>query len=161
MIYEDIIVGSAHDFGAHTFARDEIKRFATLYDPQYFHTDEDAATASILGGLCASGWHTASVMIGLLSRYFHREIERARIEGRPSAPLGPSPGFDDLKWIRPVFPDDTIRFTGKIVGKRESRSRPEWGLVSIETSGTNQKGEAVFSFTGHVFVARGIAARSA
>ncbi|MCB1489394.1 MAG: MaoC family dehydratase [Bauldia sp.] len=155
MIYEDIVVGSAHDFGAHTFTKDEIKRFATLYDPQYFHTDEEAAAASMLGGLCASGWHTGSVMISLLSRYFHREIERAKREGRPSAAFGPSPGFDDLKWIRPVFPDDTIRFAGKIVAKRESQSRPQWGLVSIEATGTNQKDEPVFSFVGHVFVPRG------
>ena len=118
-------------------------------------TDEEAAAASMLGGLCASGWHTGSVMISLLSRYFHREIERAKREGRPSAAFGPSPGFDDLKWIRPVFPDDTIRFAGKIVAKRESQSRPQWGLVSIEATGTNQKDEPVFSFVGHVFVPRG------
>ncbi len=158
MIYEDIIVGSTHDFGAHTFTRDEIKRFATLYDPQRFHTDEEAAAESLFGGLCASGWHTASVMIALLSRYLHREIEQARSGGRPTAALGPSPGFDDLKWIRPVFPDDTITFVGEVTAKRASGSRPQWGLVSIETKGTNQKGEPVFSFTGHVFVARGTGA---
>jgi acyl dehydratase len=155
MIYEDIIVGTTHDFGAHTFSRDEIKRFATLYDPQHFHTDEEAAANSMLGGLCASGWHTAAVMMSLCSRYFHREIERAARTGRPTAPLGPSPGFDDLKWIKPVHPGDTIAFVGEIAAKRESRSRPDWGIVSIATSGANQKGEPVFSYTQHVFVRRG------
>lgn len=154
MIYDDIIVGSAHDFGAHTFTRDEIKRFAGLYDPQHFHVDEEAAAGSLLGGLCASGWHTASVMVGLLSRYFAREAERARLSGRPSARMGPSPGFDDLRWIRPVYPDDTIAFVGQVSAKRVSKSRPQWGLVSIETTGANQKGEPVFSFIGHVFVTR-------
>ena len=155
MTFEDFVVGSTHDFGAHTFGRDEIVRFATLYDPQHFHVDEEAAGASLLGGLCASGWHTASVMMGLFSRYFAREIERARATGRQTLPLGPSPGFDDLKWMKPVFPGDRIAFTGTVKAKRESRSRPRWGIVSIETVGVNQAGEPVFAYTGHVFVARG------
>ena len=154
MIYEEIVVGSTHRLGAHTFTREEIKRFATLYDPQRFHVDEEAAAASLFGGLCASGWHTASVMMGLFSRYFAREIERAAASGRQASPLGPSPGFDNLKWLKPVYPDDTITFTGQIAAKRESSSRPGWGIVSIETRGTNQAGEPVFAHTGHVFVAK-------
>jgi len=154
MIYEEIVVGSTHELGAHTFTRDEIKRFATLYDPQRFHVDEEAAEASLLGGLCASGWHTAAVMMSLFSRHFAREIERAAASGRPSPPLGPSPGFDDLRWLKPVYPDDTITFTGRIAAKRETGSRPGWGIVSIETLGTNQAGEPVFTHTGHVFVAK-------
>lgn len=154
MIYEELAIGGSHDFGAHTFTAEEIKRFATLYDPQYFHVDEEAAAASLLGGLCASGWHTASVMMGLFSRYFGREIERAAARGHDVPPLGPSPGFDDLKWPKPVYPGDTVTFVGRVADKRESRSRPGWGIVSIETSGTNQNGDAVFSYTGHVFVKR-------
>lgn len=153
MIYEELIVGGSHDFGAHTFTRAEIKRFATLYDPQVFHTDEEAARTSLFGDLCASGWHTASVMMGLFSRYMAREAERAAASGRPAPPLGPSPGFDDLKWLKPVYPDDTLVFTGRVVAKRESQSRPGWGIVSIETTGTNQRSEPVFRYTGHVFVA--------
>lgn len=153
MIYEDITVGSRHDFGAHTFSGEDIKRFASLYDPQAFHLDEEQARESAMGALCASGWHTTAVMMSLLSRYFHRERERAAARGRPAPPFGPSPGFDDLKWLKPVFVDDRIAFSGEVIAKRPSKSRPAWGIVSIETTGTNQKGEPVFSYTGHVFVA--------
>jgi acyl dehydratase len=154
VIYEDFVIGSTHPFGAHRFTAEEIRRFALAYDPQPFHLDEAAARESPFGAICASGWHTAAVMMGLLTRYFARVAERARLEGRAVAPLGPSPGFDDLKWLRAVYPGDTIDYTGRIVSKRESASRPAWGLVTFETTGVNQKGETVFVVTGHVFVAK-------
>ncbi len=154
MTYEEIIVGSVHPFGAHRFTAEEIRRFALAYDPQAFHLDEAAAKASPFGAICASGWHTASVMMSLFSRYFIREAERTSIAGRPPAGLGPSPGFDDLKWLRAVYPGDTVSFAGRVVGKRKSASKPAWGIVSVETTGTNQKGEPVFVVTGHVFVTR-------
>jgi acyl dehydratase len=152
--YEDFVIESTHAFGAHRFTADEIRRFALAYDPQPFHLDEEAARESPFGAICASGWHTASVMMGLLTRYFARTGERARSEGRAATPLGPSPGFDDLKWLRAVYPGDTIAFTGRVVSKRESTSKPAWGLITFETTGVNQKGETVFTVTGHVFVAR-------
>ncbi|WP_421726571.1 MaoC family dehydratase [Bauldia sp.] len=152
MIYEAITVGDTHDFGTKTFTAEDIKRFATLYDPQPFHVDEAAGAASLLGGLCASGWHTAAAMMALQARYLARLAERLA-PGQPPT-LGPSPGFDNLKWIKPVYPDDTITFSGLVVAKRISESRPAWGIVSVETTGTNQSGEPVFSYTGHVFVAR-------
>ncbi|HET7717441.1 MAG TPA: MaoC family dehydratase [Bauldia sp.] len=154
MIYEEVIVGSEHPFGTHRFTAEEVRRFALAYDPQPFHLDEEAAKASPFGAICASGWHTASVMMGLLVRYMARTGEHARTEGRRAAHLGPSPGFDDLKWLRAVYPGDTVTFTGRIVAKRESASRPGWGLVTMETTGVNQKGERVFVVTGHIFVAR-------
>jgi len=154
MIYEDFTVGSSHPFGTHHFTAEEIRRFALAYDPQPFHLDEAAAKESPFGAVCASGWHTASVMMSLLSRYFAREDERARSAGRPVAALGPSPGFDDLKWLRAVYPGDTIAFTGRVVAKRPSESKPGWGLVTVETTGINQKDERVFVVTGHVFAAR-------
>lgn len=157
MTYEDFVIGSTHPFGSHRFTAEEIRRFALAYDPQPFHLDEEAARESPFGAICASGWHTASVMMGLLTRYFARTVERARSEGRQVAPLGPSPGFDDLKWLRAVYPGDTIDYTGRIVSKRESASRPAWGLVTFETAGVNQNGETVFMVTGHVFVAKGVA----
>jgi acyl dehydratase len=152
--YEDFVVGSVHPFGAHRFTAEEIRRFALAYDPQPFHLDEAAARESPFGAICASGWHTASVMMGLLTRYFARAGERARIEGRRTAPLGPSPGFDDLKWLRAVYPGDTIDYSGRVVAKRDSASKPAWGLVTFETTGVNQHGETVFVVTGHVFVAK-------
>ncbi len=154
MIYEDFEVGARHALGAHRFTDDEIRRFALAYDPQPFHIDEEAARASLFGAICASGWHTASVMMGLMARYFARLDEQARNAGRPVAALGPSPGFDDLKWLRAVYPGDTITFTSRIAAKRPSASKPGWGLVSIETTGVNQAGERVFVVTGHVFALR-------
>jgi len=153
MIYEDFVVGATHALGAHRFTAEEIRRFALAYDPQPFHIDEEAARASLFGGLCASGWHTASVMMGLMARYFARLDEQAASAGRPVAALGPSPGFDDLKWLRAVYPGDTIAFSTQVVAKRPSASRPGWGLVSIETTGLNQEGKRVFAVTGHVFAA--------
>ena len=97
---------------------------------------------------CAGVNHVA---YGLIAR----EIERAAARGRDLPPLGPSPGFDDLRWPKPVYPGDTVTFIGRVSGKRESHSWPGWGIVSIETTGTNQNGDAVFSYTGHVFVKRG------
>ena len=154
MIYEDFVVGSNHPLGAHRFTAEEIRRFALAYDPQPFHVDEEAAKESLFGALCASGWHTASVMMGLLSRYFLRADEEARNAGRPVRALGPSPGFDDLKWLRAVYPGDTITFSGRIVSKRKSASKPGWGLVTLEAVGVNQKDERVFAVTAHIFAAQ-------
>ncbi len=151
MTYEDFVIGTTHPFGAHHFTSEEIRRFALAYDPQSFHLDEEAARESPFGAVCASGWHTASVMMSLLTRYFAREAEQARTEGRTVAALGPSPGFDDLRWLRAVYPGDTIAFAGRIVSKRDSASKPGWGLVTFESTGVNQNGERVFIVTGHVF----------
>jgi acyl dehydratase len=153
--YEKIAIGDVHVFGTHTFTADEIKRFATRYDPQYFHTDEAAAKDSYLGGLCASGWHTASAMMGQMVRYFDRREAEARAAGEPVLVSGPSPGFDDLRWPNPVFAGDVVTYTARIVGKRKSKSRPGWGLLSMTTTGVKQTGEPVFQVTTHAFVETG------
>lgn len=150
--FDRIAVGEAHEFGSHIFTAGEIKRFAGAFDPQPFHLDEEAAKDSIFGALCASGWHTASAMMRLLVDHFTRLAERARAAGEAPLTIGPSPGFEQLKWLRPVFAGDTVAYTGLILGKRASRSRPGWGILSMETTGANQKGEAVFAVTTHVFV---------
>ena len=152
--FEQVIVGEVHEYGSHTFAAEEIMRFAAAYDPQTFHADELAASDSHFGGLIASGWHTASAMMRLFVDHFAREGERAAARGEISPRFGPSPGFDDLQWLRPVYAGDTITFTGKILAKRESRSRPGWGIVTMETTGVNQRGEQVFALTAHIFAAR-------
>ena len=149
--YEKIAVGDHHDFGSHLFTTEEIKRFAGVYDPQRFHTDEAEAAKTHFGALCASGWHTASVMMRLFVDHFSRETERARGRGEAAPRFGPSPGFDDLKWLKPVYAGDRIAFTGEVTAKRELRSRPGWGIVTLITTGVNQNGEPVFAFTGHIF----------
>jgi acyl dehydratase len=152
--FEDIEIGGRRRIGSHVFAADEIKRFASAFDPQPFHLDEAAAEASHFGRLCASGWHTLAVWMRLNIRDIQRrDAERATV-GEPVARMGPSPGVDEVKWLRPVYAGDTVEFESEVVAKKASRSRSEWGLVSIRNVGRNQAGEEVISFTGHVFVER-------
>jgi acyl dehydratase len=150
--FEDIAVGEANEIGAYDFSAEEIKRFALAYDPQPFHTDEAAAAASHFGKLCASGWHTLAVWMKLNVRTMQRLARERAASGQPLARLGPSPGFDELKWLKPVYAGDRVTFSYEVIGKRPSRSRPGWGLVSIKNTGRNQAGETVISFIGHVFV---------
>ena len=150
--YDRIAIGDTHVFGSHTFTADAIRRFAAKYDPQAFHIDEAAAKAATFGGLCASGWHTASAMMRLLVDYFDAQEARAKAAGEPFLVSGPSPGFDDLKWPHPVYAGDTVTYTARVVAKRPSRSRPGWGLMSMTTTGVNQGGKTVFMVTTHVFV---------
>ena len=152
--FEDIVVGDRMELGSHTFTAEDIKRFASAYDPQPFHLDEAAAAKSHFGRLCASGWHTLSVWMKLNIRELQRQNAERTAAGAPTARMGPSPGFDDLKWLKPVYVGDTITYAFEIVGKKESRSRPEWGLVTFRNTGANQAGDEVISFIGHVFIER-------
>jgi acyl dehydratase len=152
--FEDFELGERRDLGAHLFTAEEIKRFAEAFDPQPFHTDEAAAEQSHFGKLCASGWHTLAVWMKLNVREMQRRDGELAAAGGPGAKLGPSPGFDELKWLKPVYAGDTISFTTEVIAKKVSRSRPEWGLVSIRNSGRNGDGAEVISFIGHVFVER-------
>ncbi|CAM2178017.1 MaoC family dehydratase [Paraburkholderia sacchari] len=130
--YEDLEVGKAYEIGSHTFGREEIVQFAQQFDPQPFHLSEAAGEASHFGGLVASGWHTCSVMMGLLVRNF--------LEGSTS--MG-SPGIDEIRWIKPVRVGDTITLTNNIVSKRVSQSKPDRGIVETRWEGRNQHGEIV------------------
>jgi acyl dehydratase len=151
---EDIRIGDTTELGRHTFTAAEIKSFAQRYDPQPFHLDEAAAARSHFGALVASGWHTGSVCIRLIvqDRLRHEEAMRAR--GEPIGRTGPSPGFRDLKWLKPVYAGDTITYASEVIETREVQSRPDKGLVSALNTGTNQAGELVFSFVSSVFVDR-------
>jgi acyl dehydratase len=153
MFFEDIAVGEVADLGAHTFTVEEIKRFASAFDPQPFHMDEAAAEASHFGKLCASGWHTLAVWMRLNVRRLQESAQEAASDAR-AARVGPSPGFDHLKWLKPVYAGDRISYATEVIAKRESRSRPGWGLVSMRSIGRNQAGDDVVSFVGHVFVER-------
>jgi acyl dehydratase len=152
--FEDIRVGETAEIGRHTFAAEEIKAFAARFDPQPFHLDEAAAARSMFGRLCASGWHTACVWMGLLVKYRQREDAERRARGEPVATLGVSPGFRDLRWLNPVYPDDTITYATEVIDARPSVSRPEWGILTSRNTGTNQRGEPVLSFVSSAFVER-------
>jgi acyl dehydratase len=152
--FEDITVGRRREVGSFTFTAEEIKRFARKYDPQRFHLSEEEGRNSLFGGLAASGWHVASVCMKLMVTSMQRLAREAVARGETVVAGGPSPGFRDLRWIKPVMAGDTISFVSEVESLRTSDSRPEWGIVQIRNTGTNQRGEVVFSFLGTGFVPR-------
>lgn len=152
--FDDLRLGDVVMTGSHTFNADEIKSFATRFDPQLFHMDEVAAAKSHFGALCASGWHTASVWMRLMVDQ-RRDIEEAMLaRGEPVAKSGPALGLRDLKWLKPVYVGDTISYKGEIAELRVSGSRPQFGLMTVLTTGVNQDGAPVISFLSTTFVER-------
>jgi acyl dehydratase len=154
MFFDDLTVGLRRDLGSYTFTRENIVAFAEKFDPQPFHLDEDAGRASILGGLAASGWHIGSACMSLLVADNRRRIEEAIARGEKPAIWGPSPGFKELRWLKPVLAGDVVTYSNVIEALRPSASRPEWGLVNARTTGVNQHGEAVYSFLATGFAPR-------
>jgi acyl dehydratase len=152
--FEDIEVGQRHEVGSFTFTADAIKTFAAKFDPQRFHLDEEAGRKSLFGGLAASGWHVGSVCMKLLVASGQRQASEMVARGAKVAVWGPSPGFRELRWIRPVLAGDTISFVSEIESLRASSSRSEWGILEVRLSGTNQRGEPVFSMLSTAFVPR-------
>jgi acyl dehydratase len=152
--FDDIMVGDRMELGSVTFAAADIKSFAARYDPQSFHMDEAAAAKSHFGALCASGWHTVAAWMRLRVLYGQREDAERAGRGEIIAKLGPSPGFRELRWLKPVYAGDTITYASEIAEKRASKSRPGWGLIFARNTGTNQNGELVMSFIGSGFVQR-------
>jgi acyl dehydratase len=152
--FEDIEVGARRELGSFTFTAELIKKFAAQFDPQRFHLDEEAGRNSLFGGLAASGWHVGSVCMRLLVEDGKRQAEEQAARGEEVATWGPSPGFRDLRWIRPVLAGDVISFASEIESLRNSESRPEWGIVQARNTGTNQRGELVFSMLATAFVPR-------
>jgi acyl dehydratase len=147
---EEIEVGRVVELGSHHFTREGIIAFARQYDPQPFHLDEDAARSGPFGVLSASGWHTGAAWMKCYVATNQKAEAEMRAQGREPGVLGPSPGLDNLRWLKPVTPGDTISFRTTVTGKRELNSRPGWGLVFALNEGFNQKGELVFSFEGKV-----------
>ena len=154
LFLEDIDEGMSVDLGSYHFTRESILKFAKQYDPQPFHLSDEAGLAGPFGGLSASGWHTASGWM----KCFVATNNAARIKllamGKISPEVGPSPGFTNLKWLKPVYPGDTVNYRCAVTGKRVLATRPQWGLVFSLNEGINQKGELVFSFEGKVLTAR-------
>src|SRR6201996_5593664 len=143
--FEDIQVGFRRELGSFTFTAELIKKFAAQFDPQRFHLDEEAGRNSLFGGLAASGWHVGSACMKLLVADGKRQAREAAARGEEVAVWGPSPGFRDLRWIKPVLAGDTISFQSEVSSARASSSRPEWGIIEGRHTGTNQRGELVFS----------------
>lgn len=150
--YEDAEIGAGVDLGSHRFTAEAIKAFARSYDPQPFHMDEAAARESHFGALCASGWHSAGVWMRLMALFLADARAAALAGGGEVFATGPSPGVEDLRWLRPVYAGDTIAYSTRIVGKRKLASRPGWGLLTLESRGVNQDGTDVLTFRSHMFV---------
>ncbi|GGB34923.1 acyl dehydratase [Roseibium aquae] len=152
--FEDMEEGARLDLGSYTFTADSIIRFAGKFDPQPFHMSEDEAARSHFGRLCASGWHTASVYMKLLVATHQAKEAAAEKAGIAHGRYGPSPGFEQLKWLKPVYAGDTVTYHSIVTGKKASASRPGWGLVFADNHGVNQNGTPVFFFKSKVFLER-------
>jgi acyl dehydratase len=155
--FEDMEVGQRRELGSFTFTAELIKKFASQYDPQRFHLDEEEGRKSLFGGLAASGWHVAAVCMKLLVAEGQRQAKEAAARGEKVAVWGPSPGFRELRWLKPVLAGDTISFASQVESLRSSAKRPEWGIMQARNTGTNQRGELVYSFLATGFVQRRIA----
>ena len=145
MIYfEDLVVGEETTFGHYDVTREEVIEFARKYDPQPFHLSDEAAANTHFGRIAASGWHTTAMTMGVIAR---------AVVAQEQAGLG-SPGIDELRWLKPVYPGDRITVRGKIVDKTPSRSKPDIGSFRTETVVTNQDGVDVMRFTSIVLMRR-------
>ena len=141
--WEDYEVGARYPLGSTSFTAEEIVAFARQFDPQSFHTDVAAARESMFGGLIASGWHvTAKLMRLFVDNYLDRRTA-----------LG-SPGLDQLRWLKPVRPGDTLSAWVECADKVPSKSRPDMGIVHDHWGATNQKGEMVLTVKGISMVRR-------
>ena len=142
IFFEDIEVGARESFGAYPVTREEVIQFATIYDPQPFHLDDAAAAKTHFGRLSASGWHTCGMVMRMIVD---------NMTAHSFASLG-SPGIDELRWLRPVYPGDTLRCESEVLSKSPSRSRPEMGSVRNALRVVNQDDKLVMTYTSIALV---------
>jgi acyl dehydratase len=136
--WEDLQVGSTMDLGSLSPTAEEIIAFASQFDPQPFHLSEEGGKASLFGGLCASGWHTCAMAMRLMVTNFLSD----------SSSLG-SPGMENLKWLKPVYPGDVLRLEQHIIESRPMSSRPDVGLIRSQWTMFNQHGDKVLQMEGY------------
>ena len=141
--WDDMKAGDVVELGSRTMEKERMVGFAREFDPQPFHTDENAAKASIWGGLIASGWHTGSVLMRLFYEGFLKD----------TASLG-SPGIDELRWLKPVRPGDTLSARLTVTEATASRSKPDRGIIRSVMEMRNQHGEVVMTTSGVNFYLR-------
>lgn len=141
--FEDFAVGEVIALGSVTVGRDEVIAFAREFDPQPFHLDDEAGRASVLGGLAASGWHTCAMLMRLMCDNL---LLASSCNG--------SPGIDELRWMRPVFPGDTLTAKAEVTSIRPSRSRPDLGIVGLRATIANQDGVVVLAMDNAILFGR-------
>lgn len=134
--FEDLKVGVKERFGHYEVSREEVIDFASKYDPQPFHLSDEAAGQTHFGRISASGWHTCAMVMRMVVDHF---------TAKKHAGLG-SPGVDEIRWIKPVYPGDTLSCESELLEKRLSKSRPDMGITKSATRVFNQKGEVVMSY---------------
>ena len=144
LYFEDMEIGREREFGSYDVTREEVLEFARKYDPQPFHLDDEAAAKTYFGRIAASGWHTAAMTMEVMVRAIARE---------PQAGLG-SPGVDELRWLKPVYPGDRITVRGTLLEKTPSRSKPDIGSIRTVISVTNQDGVEVMRYTSIALMRR-------
>lgn len=137
LFFEDLQVGTKTSYGRYEVTREEVLEFARKYDPQPFHLDDDAAAQTHFGRISASGWHTCAMAMRMM-------VEN--MKDQQQAGLG-SPGVDELRWLKPVYPGDTLRIESELLDKRRSRSRPEMGSFRTRSRVINQDDVAVMEMT--------------
>ena len=148
-------IGETIVLGSHTFGAEEIKAFARKFDPQRFHVDEAEAQKSLFGRLCASGWHTTSIWMK------YNLLHREEVAGKPwdgpgpRPQFGPSPGFEKLRWLKPVYAGETVTFTRRALGHRALATRPGWRLLSMACEAHDSTGDKVLEFQSNVLVKTG------
>jgi acyl dehydratase len=140
---DDLEKGDRFESGGYTFTESSIVDFAFLYDPQPFHIDAPAAEASHFGGLIASGFHTLSVAFRLV--YQTSFVRDASMGG---------PGMDDLRWLKPVRPGDTLRCSAEVLEVSPSRSKPDRGILKLALAARNQMEETVMTVTFIILLKR-------
>lgn len=132
--FEDFTPGSVDQYGPHLVTREEIIAFAAQFDPQPMHLDEEAARATMLGGLAASGWHSCAMMMRMICDWFMLD----------TASWG-APGIEEVRWLKPIRPGDHLMLRREVGEKRVSNSRPEMGFVKLTYAFVNQHGETVMT----------------
>ena len=138
IFFEDVAVGDTIHFGPLTVSREEVIAFAAEYDPQPFHLSDEEAAATHFGSLSASGWQSTALFMKMLV------AEMQKVPGRQEASLG-AIGVDELRWLRPVRPGDTLRGTSEVIETKASSSRPEMGMVRSQVTMVNQHDEPVMT----------------
>ena len=141
--WEDFAAGSVACYGPRTITREEILAFAAEFDPQPMHADEEAARATMLGGLVASGWHTCAVAMRMIADGFVLK----------SASMG-SPGVEEVRWLRPVRPGDSLTLRASVVETRPSGSRPGMGLVKFHYEMLDQSDNCAMTLVSTMMIAR-------
>jgi len=143
IFYEDMVVGQVTRFGQQPVTREEVIDFASKYDPQPFHLDDDAAAQTHFGRLAASGWHSCGMTMAMLVRHF---------DETGHAGLGAA-GIDELRWLTPVYPGDTLSLEVTLLDKRRSAKRPDMGITRQQITTYNQHGEPVMRYIATAMVA--------